>query len=158
MQRRPVRPLNGHKVHMEWPFTYPDPAGESGSVSGPDASRVPTDAPAGDSQSAPPPKADGAAPVVAPAVERGPRILIPWGRFPSFRVVAFCGMMLLSIIPWFLPLGASYRTPGPPRVTLRAVDARLDRIEAELMAILRKVGGSEADSFPLPPWLVKDRK
>ena len=139
MQRRPVRPLNGHKVHMEWPFTYPDPAGESG----PDTSRVPTEAPA------------GAAPS---AVERGPRIRIPWGRFPSFRVVAFCGMMLLSIIPWFLPLGASYRTPGPPRVTLRAVDARLDRIEAELMAILRKVGGSEADSFPLPPWLVKNRK
>lgn len=76
----------------------------------------------------------------------------------SFRNVSHAVLVVLAIVPWFIPARASHHASHlSPRVTLRMVDARLDRIEAELMAIYRRVGGNETDQFPLPPWLSRDR-
>lgn len=76
----------------------------------------------------------------------------------SFRNAAFAVLIVLALVPWFIPARASHHASHlSPRVTLRMVDVRLDRIEAELMAILRHVGGKEDEQFPLPPWLSRDR-
>lgn len=114
---------------MEWPFSYPDPAAPA-APSTPDASPGP------ESGSHPP----------------------LWSRIVSIRNVAFAVLVAFAIVPWFMPARASHRSSyAPPRVTLRMIDSRLDRIEAELMAILRHVGGKETDPFPIPIWLLKDR-
>lgn len=80
-------------------------------------------------------------------------------RLLGLRNLICIMLALLATVPWLVranPAPARVYSHAP-RVTLRQVDKRLDRIEAELMAIYRRVGGKESDQFPVPPWLLKDR-